>query len=218
MGTDSSEEDWPIGQGSSKPLPHATVREQWIVCTIQIQGYRHNASSCRDRQCRQFAGCRCVRDRPARQCHAIITDWAHRQRAAPAPTIPVAFLRWLLKRHDLAFPRTHAWRDQERAPPKSANTPHKSWCAPRSSGPRPKPTSTVRAASWPARSWRRRSGLRRNARPPRPGGRARDLGRSVCWLAGRVLRKVAERGVDHKTSRCYVTAAEGCAGTPESRR
>lgn len=142
----------------------------------------------------------------------------HRQRAAPAPTIPVAFLRWLLKRHDLAFSRTHAWRDQERAPPKSANTPHKSWCDPRSSGPRPKPTSTVRAASWPARSWRRRSGLRRNARPPRPGGRARDLGRSVCWLAGRVLRKVAERGVDHKTARCYVTAAEGCAGTPESRR
>ncbi len=36
--------------------------------------------------------------------------------------------------------------------------------------------------------------------------------------AGRGLREVAERGVDHKTARCYVTAAEGCAGTPESRR
>jgi len=55
-----------------------------------------------------------------------------------------------------------------------------------------------------------RAAAERKAAAPR--GRARDLGRSVCWLAGRVLRKVAERGVDHKTARCYVTAAEGCAG------
>jgi len=50
--------------------------------------------------------------------NAIITDWATDNGVAPAPTTPVAFLRWLLKRHDLAFPPTllnQARRDQERA-------------------------------------------------------------------------------------------------------
>jgi len=50
--------------------------------------------------------------------NAIITDWATDNGVAPAPTTPVAFLRWLLKRHDLAFSPTlldHARRDQEHA-------------------------------------------------------------------------------------------------------
>jgi len=50
--------------------------------------------------------------------NAIITDWATDTGVAPAPTTPVAFLRWLLQRHDLAFSPTlldHARRDQERA-------------------------------------------------------------------------------------------------------
>ncbi len=50
--------------------------------------------------------------------NAIITDWTTDTGQVPAPTTPVAFLRWLLKRHDLAFSPTlleHARRDQERA-------------------------------------------------------------------------------------------------------
>ncbi len=49
--------------------------------------------------------------------NAIITDWATDTGQVAAPTTPVAFLRWLLKRHDLAFSPTlleHARRDQER--------------------------------------------------------------------------------------------------------
>jgi len=50
--------------------------------------------------------------------NAIITEWATDTGVAPAPATPVAFLRWLLQRHDLAFSPTllaHARRDQERA-------------------------------------------------------------------------------------------------------
>jgi len=50
--------------------------------------------------------------------NAIITDWTTDTGQAPAPDTPVAFLRWLLKRHDLAFSPTllnHAHRDQEHA-------------------------------------------------------------------------------------------------------
>jgi len=50
--------------------------------------------------------------------NAIITDWATDTGQVPAPTTPVAFLRWLLNRHDLAFSPTllnHARRDQEHA-------------------------------------------------------------------------------------------------------
>jgi len=53
----------------------------------------------------------------AEDLNAIITDWATDTGRAPAPTTPVAFLRWLLQRHDLAFSPTllaHARRDQER--------------------------------------------------------------------------------------------------------
>ncbi len=53
----------------------------------------------------------------AEDLNAIITDWATDTGVAPAPDAPVAFLRWLLKRHDLAFSPTilaHARRDQER--------------------------------------------------------------------------------------------------------
>jgi len=49
--------------------------------------------------------------------NAIITDWATDTGQVAAPTTPVAFLRWLLQRHDLAFSPTlleHARRDQER--------------------------------------------------------------------------------------------------------
>jgi len=54
----------------------------------------------------------------AEDLNAIITDWATDTGLAPAPATPIAFLRWLLKRHDLAFSPTllaHARRDQERA-------------------------------------------------------------------------------------------------------
>jgi len=54
----------------------------------------------------------------AEDLNAIITNWATDNGVAPAPTTPVAFLRWLLKRHDLAFSPTllnQARRDQERA-------------------------------------------------------------------------------------------------------
>jgi len=50
--------------------------------------------------------------------NAIITEWATDTGVAPAPATPVAFLRWLLQRHDLAFSPTllaHARRDQEHA-------------------------------------------------------------------------------------------------------
>ncbi len=50
--------------------------------------------------------------------NAIITEWATDTGVAPAPATPVAFLRWLLRRHDLAFSPTllaHARRDQEHA-------------------------------------------------------------------------------------------------------
>jgi len=50
--------------------------------------------------------------------NAIISDWATDTGQVPEPTTPVAFLRWLLKRHDLAFSPTlleHARRDQEHA-------------------------------------------------------------------------------------------------------
>jgi len=53
----------------------------------------------------------------AEDLNAIITDWAT-DTGVPAPDTPVAFLRWLLKRHDLAFSPTllaHARRDQEHA-------------------------------------------------------------------------------------------------------
>jgi len=53
----------------------------------------------------------------AEDLNAIITDWATDTGQVPEPTTPVAFLRWLLKRHDLAFSPTlldHARRDQER--------------------------------------------------------------------------------------------------------
>jgi len=53
----------------------------------------------------------------AEDLNAIITDWATDTGQAPAPASPVAFLRWLLNRHDLAFSPTllnHARRDQER--------------------------------------------------------------------------------------------------------
>jgi len=54
----------------------------------------------------------------AEDLNAIITDWATDTGQVAAPDTPVAFLRWLLKRHDLAFSPTlldHALRDQERA-------------------------------------------------------------------------------------------------------
>jgi len=54
----------------------------------------------------------------AEDLNAIITDWATDTGRVPAPAIPVAFLRWLLQRHDLAFSPTllaHARRDQEHA-------------------------------------------------------------------------------------------------------
>jgi len=54
----------------------------------------------------------------AEDLNAIITDWATDTGVAPAPATPVAFLRWLLQRHDLAFSPTllaHARRDQEHA-------------------------------------------------------------------------------------------------------
>jgi len=54
----------------------------------------------------------------AEDLNAIITDWTTDTGVAPAPDTPVAFLRWLLKRHDLAFSPTlldHARRDQEHA-------------------------------------------------------------------------------------------------------
>jgi len=50
--------------------------------------------------------------------NAVITDWATDTGQVAAPATPVAFLRWLLQRHDLAFSPTllaHARRDQERA-------------------------------------------------------------------------------------------------------
>jgi len=50
--------------------------------------------------------------------NAIITERATDTGVAPAPATPVAFLRWLLQRHDLAFSPTllaHARRDQEHA-------------------------------------------------------------------------------------------------------
>ncbi len=53
----------------------------------------------------------------AEDLNAVITDWATDTGRAPAPISPVAFLRWLLNRHDLAFSPTlldHARRDQER--------------------------------------------------------------------------------------------------------
>ena len=53
----------------------------------------------------------------AEDLNAIITDWATDTGQVPEPTTPVAFLRWLLQRHDLAFSPTlldHARRDQER--------------------------------------------------------------------------------------------------------
>jgi len=52
----------------------------------------------------------------AEDINAIITDWATDSGVAPAPDTPVAFLRWLLQRHDLAFSPTlleQARRDQE---------------------------------------------------------------------------------------------------------
>jgi len=54
----------------------------------------------------------------AEDLNAIITDWATDTGQVAAPTTPVAFLRWLLQRHDLAFSPTlleHARRDQEHA-------------------------------------------------------------------------------------------------------
>ncbi len=54
----------------------------------------------------------------AEDLNAIITEWATDTGVAPAPATPVAFLRWLLQRHDLAFSPTllaHARRDQEHA-------------------------------------------------------------------------------------------------------
>jgi len=54
----------------------------------------------------------------AEDLNAIITDWTTDTGVAPAPDTPVAFLRWLLQRHDLAFSPTllaHARRDQEHA-------------------------------------------------------------------------------------------------------
>jgi len=54
----------------------------------------------------------------AEDLNTIITDRATDTGQVPAPTTPVAFLRWLLKRHDLAFSPTllaHARRDQEHA-------------------------------------------------------------------------------------------------------
>jgi len=54
----------------------------------------------------------------AEDLNAVITDWATDTGQVAAPTTPVAFLRWLLQRHDLAFSPTllaHARRDQERA-------------------------------------------------------------------------------------------------------
>jgi len=54
----------------------------------------------------------------AEDLNVIITDWATDTGQIAAPDTPVAFLRWLLRRHDLAFSPTllaHARRDQERA-------------------------------------------------------------------------------------------------------
>ena len=54
----------------------------------------------------------------AEDLNAVITDWATDTGQVAAPATPVAFLRWLLKRHDLAFSPTlldHARRDQEHA-------------------------------------------------------------------------------------------------------
>jgi len=42
----------------------------------------------------------------AEDLNAIIIDWATDSGLVPDPTTPVAFLRWLLKRHDLAFSPT----------------------------------------------------------------------------------------------------------------
>jgi len=53
----------------------------------------------------------------AEDLNAVITDWATDTGQVAAPATPVAFLRWLLQRHDLAFSPTlleHA-HDQERA-------------------------------------------------------------------------------------------------------
>jgi len=50
--------------------------------------------------------------------NAIITDWTTNTGQVAAPDTPVAFLRWLLQRHNLAFSPTllaHARRDQEHA-------------------------------------------------------------------------------------------------------
>ncbi len=54
----------------------------------------------------------------AEDLNAIITEWATNTGQVAAPDTPVAFLRWLLQRHDLAFSPTllnQARRDQERA-------------------------------------------------------------------------------------------------------
>jgi len=54
----------------------------------------------------------------AEDLNAVITDWATDTGQVAAPATPVAFLRWLLQRHDLTFSPTlleHARRDQERA-------------------------------------------------------------------------------------------------------
>ncbi len=54
----------------------------------------------------------------AEDLNEIITDWATDTGRTPAPATPVAFLRWLLQRYDLAFSPTlleQARRDQERA-------------------------------------------------------------------------------------------------------
>jgi len=42
----------------------------------------------------------------AEDLNAIVIDWATDSGLVPDPTTPVAFLRWLLKRHDLAFSPT----------------------------------------------------------------------------------------------------------------
>jgi len=171
----------------------------WIVCTIQIQGYRHNASSCRDRQCRQFAGCR---------CGSGIDLQGSATRSSPTGPTDSGLHQHPPSRLRSCGGCSSATIWPSRAPTRGVirNMPR-----PRARTRRTR-VGVLRAAAVHGPSRPPRSG------PSRPGGRARDFGRSVCWLAGRELRKVAERGVDHKTARCYVTAAEGCAGTPESRR
>jgi len=107
----------------------------------------------------------------AEDLNAIITDWATDTGRAPAT--PVAFLRWLLPRHDLAFSPTllnQARRDQERAAAQEQRDAAAQELV-RSAQARATAHAdlTGRATGWPVRFWPRQQGRRRNARPSRSG-------------------------------------------------